>query len=50
MSGLCLFDGQHFTIYFSALFVLVAFVQTLSDVQDVFLLRLLGILLSLEWS
>ena len=39
--------SQHFTNYFSALFMLVAFVQTLSDVHDVFLLRLPGILLSL---
>ena len=42
--------GQHFTIYFSTLFVLVAFVHTPSDVHDVFLLRLPGILLSLALS
>ena len=45
--GTLLVDDQHFTIYFSALFVLVAFVHTLSDVRDVFLLRLPGILLTL---
>ena len=48
--GTLLVDGQHFTIYFSALFVLVAFVHTLSDVHDVFLLRLPGISLSLALS
>ena len=45
--GTLLVAGQHFTIYFSALFMLVAFVHTLSDV---FLLRLPGILLSLALS
>ena len=44
--GTLLVDGQHFTIYFSAKFVLVAFVHTLSDVRDGFLLRLPGISLS----
>ena len=41
-------DGQHFTVWFSALFVLVAFVHTLNDVHDVLLLRLLGISVSLS--
>ena len=39
--GTLLVDGQHFTIYFSALFVTVEFVHTHSD-----LLRLSGISLS----
>ena len=47
--GTLLVDGEHFTIYFSALFMLVAFVHTLSNVHDVFLLRLPGIFFNVQF-